>query len=100
MLKENIKSSELSKHLDNNYSIAIVYADWCGQCDMTKVELNKIAESRSDVNVLTINIDDNQEFVLEKQIAGTPTLFFFKGNEEVDRHVGYLPQAELERKLN
>lgn len=100
MLIKNGKTYELDKYMNSKYTIVIAWAEFCGPCTMTKVQLEELEISRDDLNVVELNVDDNQEFVLKNKIVGTPTVFIYKEGKEIDKFVGFLPKQEIERKLN
>ena len=99
MIIKNGKTTDVKENITNGITIALAYADWCGACEMMKPEIIKVGESRSDINVILIKIDDNQDFVLDNQIAGTPTTFIYQDGKLKERFSGFLPLGELERKL-
>ena len=49
--------------------LADFYADWCGPCRMLRPSLDAIAEERTDVKVVAINIDDEHELADEFDIS-------------------------------
>lgn len=99
MLIKEGKSQEIKNNLKNKYTIVLAYADWCGACEMMKPEVIKLEEAREDVDAILIKIDDNQDFVIENEVAGTPVTFIYKDGKLQERFDGFLPKEELERKL-
>ena len=51
------------------------------------------------VSVVKCNVDDSTDIPVKFGIRNIPTLLFFKNGELVDRLVGAVPQAELEKKI-
>lgn len=70
-------------------------ADWCGPCQMLKPIVHEIAEERSDVKVVSINIDDEEDLAEKYEVFSIPCVVAFKNGEEVARSVGFKPKAEL-----
>lgn len=99
MLIKDARTYDLEKYLDSKYTIVITWAEYCGPCTMTKMQLTELEAARNDLNVVELNVEDNQEFVIQKQIVGTPTVFIYKEGKEFDKFVGFLPKEEIERKL-
>lgn len=99
MLIKNARSYEIKEYLNSKYTIIIAWAEYCGACAMVKPQLEELETSRNDLNVVELNVDDNQEFVIKNKIAGTPTVFIYKDGKEIDKFVGFLPKQEIERKL-
>jgi thioredoxin 1 len=46
-----------------------------------------------------LNTDDNVATAMRYGIRGIPTLLIFKNGREVGRIVGYMPKAELKKRL-
>jgi thioredoxin 1 len=46
-----------------------------------------------------LNVDDNPNIASSFGIRSIPTILFFKNGKVVDKQVGVVPKAELERKL-
>jgi thioredoxin 1 len=51
------------------------------------------------VKVAKLNTDDNPGITASYGILSIPTLLIFKGGKLVDRMVGTIPRAEIERRL-
>ena len=79
--------------------LADFYADWCGPCRMLRPSLDAIAEERTDVKVVAINIDDEPELADEFDISSIPCVILFKNGAEADRSIGLKPKEMLEEML-
>ncbi len=79
--------------------LADFYADWCGPCKMLRPSLDAIAEERTDVKVVAINIDDEPELADEFDISSIPCVILFKNGAEADRSIGLKPKEMLEEML-
>lgn len=97
MIYKEVTTSELKNYLNSKYALVLAHADFCGPCTMMKSEIQKL--DREDVNIAMIKIDDNQDFVIEKQIFGTPVLFIYKDGKEIERIDGFLPAQVIEGKI-
>ncbi|MBR6030081.1 MAG: thioredoxin [Clostridia bacterium] len=73
-----------------------LWASWCGPCRMLSPLVDALAESRSDIAVGKVDVDDNPDIAMRYGVQSIPTLLLFKDGELVDRSVGYVPQAALE----
>lgn len=74
-------------------------ADWCGPCRMLKPIVEEIAEEKSDVKVVSINIDDEDELADEYDVSSIPCIVVFKNGVEVERSVGFRPKEDIEQLL-
>jgi len=99
MIIKEAKSQDINKYMDTDFTIVLAYADFCGTCQIMKPELEALAESRDDLNLVEIKIDDNQEFVIEKKIAGTPVTYIYKNGKEIKTIPGFLPKEEIAKEL-
>ena len=52
------------------------------------------------LKAVKVNTDENTEIAGQFGITGIPTLIFFKGGQEVDRVVGFMPKERLTDKVN
>lgn len=67
-------------------------ADWCGPCRMLRPILDEIASERSNVKIVSINIDDEDELAMKYGVSSIPCLVLFDGGKEVNRSVGLIPK--------
>ena len=85
------------------YSGAVVldcWAPWCGPCRMVGPVIDQLAaEYAGRVKFAKLNTDENQRTAGQFSIQSIPTLLFFKGGKLVQRQVGALPKAEIERQM-
>jgi thioredoxin 2 len=76
------------------------WAPWCGPCRMVGPIIDQLAkEYGGRVKFAKLNTDENKRTAGQFSIQSIPTLLFFKGGKLVNRQVGALPKAELERQL-
>lgn len=72
------------------------FAYWCGPCMRMKPSIEKLEkELKSDVEILSIDVDVEQRLAQQYQISAMPTLVLFKNNQEVNRVVGYQSEEQL-----
>ena len=79
--------------------LADFYADWCGPCKMLRPALDAIAEERTDVKVVAVNIDENPDLADEFDISSIPCVILFKNGAEADRSIGLKPKEMIEEML-
>lgn len=73
------------------------YADWCGPCKMLSPIVEQFAKEHSDIKVVKINIDDNQDLAVKYGVVSIPTLIVIKNGEEYNRIVGLVSKSEIEK---
>jgi thioredoxin 1 len=75
------------------------WAPWCGPCRVVGPVLEEIAAERSDLKVVKLNVDENQQTAANFQVLSIPTMIVFKGGEPVKKVIGAYPKKKLEAEL-
>ncbi|MCK6684777.1 MAG: thioredoxin [Thermoanaerobaculia bacterium] len=76
------------------------WAVWCGPCRQVAPVVEALAGKwAGKVIVGKLNVDDHGAIAERFGIMSIPTLMLFKGGEVVERIVGAMPQATLEKKF-
>ncbi|HOI46811.1 MAG TPA: thioredoxin [Bacilli bacterium] len=91
MVKE-INQKELKDEVTNSDKIVLVdfYADWCMPCKMMAPVLEKLSNDfSSEIAVLKINTDHNEQASRAFEIFSIPTLVIFKDGKMATRLVGF-----------
>ena len=71
------------------------WAPWCGPCRMVVPLVEEIAEERSDIKVVKINVDEEQELAMQFGVMSTPTLVVMKNGKVVNQATGARPKAQI-----
>lgn len=76
-------------------------ATGCGPCDRMTPILDKLKKKYSEkLNVLFIHVHEEKILSIRYGIRSIPIqIFFDKTGKEVYRHIGFFPEAEIEKKL-
>jgi thioredoxin 2 len=78
--------------------LADFWAPWCGPCRTAAPIFADLGRRRAgDLLVVKVNSDDEQEISARLGIRAIPTFVLFAGGQEIARHSGVLPAAELDR---
>lgn len=73
------------------------YATWCGPCKMIAPHIEEIANTRDDVVVCKVDVDEAGAIANAYDIHSIPTLVLLKNGKLADKAVGYRPlEAILE----
>lgn len=76
------------------------WASWCGPCRMIEPVIQRLArEYAGRIKVVEVDVDAEQGLAARWQAMSIPLLILVKDGREVDRIVGALPPAELERRV-
>jgi len=77
------------------------WAEWCGPCRLVAPIVEELAgEYAGKLKVTKVDVDDNQNLAMRYQIMSIPTLGVFRKGEMVERIVGFMPKAEVKRRLD
>ena len=71
------------------------WAPWCGPCRMVGPLVEEIAKERSDIKVVKINVDEEQELAMQFRVMSIPTLLVMKNGRVVNQAVGARPKAQI-----
>lgn len=75
------------------------WAPWCGPCRVVHPILEEMDAERSELTILSLNVDDNQQTAGRYEVLSIPTLILFRDGAEAKRIVGALPKRRLEAEL-
>lgn len=71
-------------------------AEWCGPCKMMAPILKEVAgEMGSDMRIIKVDVDRNQQAAAHYAIQGVPTLILFKEGKILWRQSGVVPANQL-----
>ncbi|MDI9408757.1 MAG: thioredoxin [Candidatus Pacebacteria bacterium] len=72
------------------------WAPWCGPCKTLGPMIEKVvAETRGQVRLVKIDIDQNQDLATQMRIQSIPAVYAFFGGRPVDGFVGALPESQI-----
>ncbi len=71
------------------------WAPWCGPCRRVVPLIEEIADERSDIKVVKINVDEEQELAAEFRVMSIPTLMVIKNGKVTSSAVGARPKSQI-----
>ena len=71
------------------------WAPWCGPCHMVVPLVEEIAKERSDIKVVKINVDEEQELAMQFGVVSIPTLVIMKNGKIANQVTGARPKAQI-----
>jgi len=94
-------TQELLKEKINNGEKLIVdfWAPWCGPCKIVKPLFEKVSET-TDVQMYTLNVEENREIAGALGIRAIPTIKSFNEGKEVSNNVGTLQESQIKELVN
>ena len=72
------------------------WAPWCSYCRRIGPALDKIAQSREDILVVKVNIDEEPDLAQQERIEVIPTLVFYKGGYDLGSIVAPESKARID----
>ncbi len=102
--------SNLPEVTDNNFQAEVLESDiptlvdfwapWCGPCRAVAPVLEELDAERTDVRVVKLNIDDNQQTAATFGVMSIPTMILFKAGQPVKKIVGAQPKKRIVAELD
>ena len=71
------------------------WAPWCSPCRMVVPLIEEIAKERSDIKIVKINVDEEQELAMQFGVMSIPTLVVMKNGKIVNQVTGARPKAQI-----
>jgi thioredoxin 1 len=100
-MADNVKTEDFDQEVLQSDQPVLVdfWAEWCGPCHAIAPVLDQIAEERSDLRIVKLNIDEEPSIAQRYGVMSIPTLILFKDGEPQSAAVGAMPKAMLEERL-
>ena len=73
-------------------------ADWCGPCQMMKPVVEEFGKE-NNVKIISINVDDYEEFSDSYGVYTIPCLVLFRDGKEIAREEGVVSPRKLKKML-
>ena len=83
---------------DGKIVIANFSAAWCGPCKMIAPYYCELSEKYTSMMFLVVDVDELTDFSTSWDIKATPTFFFLKDGQQLDKLVG-ANKPELLKKI-
>ena len=96
-------TQELLQEKINNGEKLIVdfWAPWCGPCKVMKPVFEKVSEEfrneNSEVQLFTLNVEENKEFAASLGIRAIPTVKSFSGGKEIYSQPGMQMESQIKQ---
>lgn len=100
-MEVTITNDNFQSYLTGSLPLVVdLWAPWCGPCRMVGPVISELANDYDGrIVVGKCDVDENDDVAIDFGVRNIPTILFFKGGQLVDKTVGAVPQAEIERKI-
>jgi thioredoxin len=95
-----ITTEELKQKIENGEKLVVdFWAPWCGPFKIMKPIFEKVSQEyrdgNSEVQLYTLNVEENKEFAAELGIRAIPTVKTFSGGEQKFSSPGMLAEVRI-----
>ena len=97
-----ITSIELQEKINNGEKVIVdFWGSFCVPCKLLKPIFEKVSsENTTDVQMYTMDVGNNREFVASLGIRSIPTIKLFSGGKEIQTQVGLQTETQIKQLAN
>ena len=97
-----ISGKELQEKINNGEKIIVEFwAEWCGPCRVMKPVFERVASNNdTEVQMYTMDIDQNRDYAQTLGIRSIPTIKLFSNGNVTDTVVGVIGEERIKSLVN
>ena len=95
MLKHINNVAEFDEAIKEGLVLVDFFATWCGPCRMLSPVLEEIANEKSDVTIIKVDVDEAGAIAARFGIQLIPTLILFNNGVKLKEAQGYQNKNQL-----
>ena len=97
-----ISAKELQDKINNGEKIVVEFwAPWCNPCSMMKPVFERVAlNNDTEVQMYTMDIDQNRDYAQTLGIRSIPTIKLFSNGNVTDTVVGVMNEEKIKSLVN
>ena len=97
-----ITGQELQEKINNGEKIIVdFFANWCNPCTMMKPVFERVASNNdTEVQMYTMDIDQNRDYAQTLGIRSIPTIKLFSNGNVTDTVVGVIGEEKIKSLVN
>lgn len=93
---QNPTMDEFNKITSSGKTLVDFWASWCGPCRMQAPIVEELSKT-TDVKVIKIDVDKDDELALDFQVSSIPTLVLFEDGVVVEKFIGLTSLDEIKK---
>jgi thioredoxin 1 len=97
-----ISGKELQEKINNGEKIIVdFFANWCNPCSIMKPVFERVASNNdTEVQMYTMDIDQNRDYAQTLGIRSIPTVKLFSNGNVTDTVVGVMNEEKIKSLIN
>ena len=73
-----VKDNNLEREVNEGKVLVDFFATWCGPCKMLGEELEDIVNSRGEIKIVKVDVDENPILAQQYGIMSVPTMLYYR----------------------
>lgn len=94
MVIKNPTREQFESVVSDGMALVDFWASWCAPCRAQTPIVEKL-EEETDVKLVSVNVDEQNELAEVFRVASIPTLILYKDGVQIKKFVGFTSLAEL-----
>lgn len=88
-------SQNFNELINDDIVLVDFFATWCGPCKMLSPVLEELANDRSELKIVKVDVDADSDLARQYGVMSVPTLMLFKKGNLMASQSGYMPKETL-----